>query len=312
MEADRICHLTNLLDDLFYRSSIRDMRRFYFDRTRPVDNWFLFSDYYLEGGRPNNVITFTAMPATANLLELQKIVEAAAPTDIKHTRAVADSFIELINSLPIVNVIFLFDRGRFLIWNSGDEVGYFLLEYLETLRAYVSYWRTTTPQLAARLDRLARNLKCMETLLRHRKKIRLLAAMFLISLLGGFVGSLLCREADLRSLTWMSDRDSTTEICDNLIRDLFQITLIDITKRNIEFRFTTSKSGSEEWYEGMTRIPDYLTGAISGFDFTSNTVEVDKARKMLGLHFKGNIENTFLYRFKTTEDEFKLQRVLIL
>ncbi len=135
--------------------------------------------------------------------------------------------------------------------------------------------------------------------------------MFLISLLGEFIGGLIFRETDLSSLTWLSDRDSTNEICNNLIRDLFQITLIDITKKNIQFSFTRSNSDSQEWYEGMTRIPDYLTGTISSYDFNRNAYEGIKFGKMLGAHFRNNFENTFLYRFIVDDEHIRLQRMVI-
>lgn len=87
----------------------------------------------------------------------------------------------------------------------------------------------------------------------------------------------------------MSDRDSTNEICNNLIRDLFQINLIDITKKNIDFSFTSSNSNSDEWYEDLVRIPDYLSGTIASFDFNRMTSTQDKFVKMLQLHFAFNI-----------------------
>jgi hypothetical protein len=135
--------------------------------------------------------------------------------------------------------------------------------------------------------------------------------MFLISLLGGYVGSLLCRETNLSSLVWFADRDSTNEICHNLIRDLFQITLIDVTKKNIQFSFTTANSNSDEWYSEMTRIPDYLTGAVSSFDFNQNSVIDEKSAQMLGFHFRFNIRNTFLYKFKIGDEGMRIQRMLI-
>ena len=135
--------------------------------------------------------------------------------------------------------------------------------------------------------------------------------MFLISLLGGYVASIISRETDLSSLVWFSDRDSTNEIGNNLIRDLFQITLIDRTKKNINFSFTASNSNSDEWYEEITRIPDYITGAVSGFNFNENRAIDQKTAQMLRLQFSKNSKNTFLYRFKLDKDRIRLQRMLI-
>jgi hypothetical protein len=135
--------------------------------------------------------------------------------------------------------------------------------------------------------------------------------MFLVALLGGYVASIICRETDLSTLAWLSDRDSTNEIGNNFIRDLFQITLLDVIKKNIIFGFTTSNSGSEEWYKEITRIPDYLTGAAAGFDFNGRQPVDHKTTQMLGLHFSNNRKNTFLFRFNTDGERMRLQRMLI-
>ena len=50
-------------------------------------------------------------------------------------------------------------------------------------------------------------------------------------------------------------------------RDIFQVTLIDVAKRNVSFSFTSANSGSDEWYTDLIRIPDVVAGSIAGFDF---------------------------------------------
>jgi len=311
ISPDRISPITSLLDEVLYKSSIKDMRSFYFSNTRKVESWLLFSDYYLDNKKPNNVISFTALPYVVDLMELQKAIKQVAPKDIKHTRNINPHFVELINSLPIINIQFIFEQKRYFIWDSGDDVRLSMLEYIQILAIYVDYWRSSEPGRSARLNKISKNLRCLENLLKSGKKLKLIAAMFLISLLGGYVGSLLCRETSLSSLVWFADRDSTNEICHNLIRDLFEITLIDITKKNIQFSFTTANSNSDEWYSEMTRIPDYLTGAVSSFDFNQNLVADEKSAQMLGFHFQFNIRNTFLYKFKFDDEGMRIQRMLV-
>lgn len=312
MEIPRISPLTDLLDDVFYKSSIEDMRKFSFSQNKMEKSWLLFSDYYFEDKKPNKVITFTAMPAFSDLMELQSLIKSIAPKDIKHTRTINEDFIlGIINSPQILNIVFTFEQKNFFIWDSNEEFKQSMFEYLEILKAYVSYWNETEPERKKRLVQISKNIKCLEDLLRRGKKRRLIPAMFLVSLLGGYVGSLLCRETNLSSLVWMSDRDRTNEICNNLIRDLFQITLIDITKKNIQGGFTSSNSSSDKWYKEMNRIPDYLTGAIASFDFDTKSISHVKFSKMLQLHFSYNIVNTFLYRFKTDDERIRLQRWIL-
>lgn len=312
MDIDgRMSPLTVLLDEVFYKSTIEDMRKFYFFATKDEQTWILLSDYYFGEEKPNKVITFSAMPSCPYLFELQNAIKAVAPRDIKHTRSINIDFVSLINLLPLINIVFIFDNNKYFIWDTISEAKEAILDHIEVLRAYIEYWRTTEPATISRLNRITKNLRSLECLLERGKKLRIILAMFLISLLGGYVGSLISRETDLSSLIWFSDRDSTNEIGNNLIRDLFQITLIDIIKRNINFSFTTANSNSDEWYEGITRIPDYITGGVSGFDFNDNRAIDQKTAQMLGLHFSDNIRNTFLYRFKLDSERIRLQRMLI-
>ena len=310
---DRISPITQLLDEVFYKSSIEDMRKIYFSHTKNENDWLLFSDYYLEHEKPNDTITFTAIPHILNILEIKKIIKSIAPKDIKHTRNVNHNFIELINSLPILNVVFLFEPRKYYIWDSKNELISSLNDYIEIINEYIKYWNKSEPEKRDNLKRLSKSINCFTRLLVEEKKLKLLARLYLISLLGGYFGSFICRETNLSSLTWFSDRDSTNEICHNLIRHLFQINLIDITKKNIQFAFTRSNSDSDEWYSELVRIPDYLTGTISNFDF-SNKSGYSKATfyKMLKHHFSYNIVNTFLFRFKIDDEGLRIQRMLVI
>ena len=308
---DRISPLSVLLDEVFYKSSIQDMRRFYFSATKGEHDWFLLSDYYFGDDKPNKVITFTALPSCPYIFDLKSAIKAVAPKDIKHTRNVNKDFVALMNLLPLINFVFIFDNKKHFIWDTVEEAKKAIGEHIEVLRAYVDYWGTTEPERAPRLNRITKNLNVLQSLLKGGKKLRILSAMFLISQLGGYVSSVISRETDLTSLIWFSDRDSTNEIGSNLIRDLFQISLIDVTKKNISFSFTSANSSSDEWYEELTRIPDYITGAVSGFNFDENRAIDQKAAQLLGLHFRGNINNTFLYRFKVEDERIKLQRMVI-
>lgn len=273
--------------------------------------WFLFSDYYFGDEKPNKVITFTAMPSCPYILELKSAIKAVAPKDIKNTRSINTDFVSLINLLPLINIVFIFENKKHFIWDTIAEAKEAILDYIKVLHAYIDYWRTTESATVPRLNKITKNLGLLENLLNRGKKLRIISAMFLISQLGGYVGSVICRETDLSSLIWLSDRDSTNEIGNNLIRDLFQISLIDITKKNINFSFTTANSKSDEWYKEITRIPDYITGAVSGFNFGENRAIDQKTAQMLELHFSNNTKNTFLYKFKLDNERIRLQRMLI-
>src|ERR1035437_56099 len=298
MEIDRISPITVMLDEVFYKSSIHDMRSAYFGHLTHVKSWLLLSDYSLEGKKTNNVITFTALPMTADLQELQVLIKRLQPMDIKHSQTIAPGFIDLLHQLPLLTVSFVFDPSKYLAWNKSSEFQEYMVEYCEMLTAYIAFWRQGTPD-QERLDRLSKNVRYAQELLRQKKKVRVLCEAFLVSLLGGYVGSLLCRETALTQLCWLSDRDRTNEIGANLVRDLFQITLIDIAKKNISFSFTSANSGSDEWYAELTRIPDILAGTLAGFDFNNSRLHTAKpaAHPVIASYLCNNRSNCFIYRF---------------
>ncbi|NUO10406.1 MAG: hypothetical protein HUU08_17405 [Candidatus Brocadia sp.] len=205
---DRISPLTVLLDEIFYKSAIQDMRKFYFFATKREQTWLLLSDYYFGDEKPNKVITFTAIPSCPYLPELQNTIKAVAPKDIKNTRSINTDFVTLINMLPLINFVFIFENNKHFIWDTVAKAKETVLDHIEILRAYIDYWQTNEPATIPRLNHIAKNLRQLESLLVSGKKLRIISAMFLISLLGGYVGSLIGRETDLSSLTWFSDRDS--------------------------------------------------------------------------------------------------------
>jgi hypothetical protein len=308
---DLISSLTVLLDDVFYKRTIQEMRQSYFFATKREQKWMLLSDYYFGDEKPNKIITFSAMPACPYLPELQNTIKVYAPKDIKNTRTINADFIKVLNLLPLIHIVFIFENDKYFIWDTLEEAEVMVREHIWKLHSYIAYWRDNEPARITRLEHITKNLHALEMLLDKGKKLRIISAMFLIALLGGYVSSVLAREADLSSLIWFSDRDSTNEIGKNLIRDLFQITAIDILKKNVDFSFTTANSNSNEWYEEITRIPDYITGAVAGLDFNGKIQPDQKAAQMLKLHFSSNTHRTFLFRFKTDAEQIKLHRLLL-
>jgi hypothetical protein len=310
---DRISPLTSLLDEVIYRNSIDDMRQAYFkDLIRLSDSWIILSDYYFGDDKANKVITFTSMPYLGGLPQLQSIVRALAPRDIKHTRSIDGRFIEFLRQLPSLNISFIFQQDKYFAWTSSGEFRAYMAEFCETLSGYVAFWRRNTMN-HSRLDALSRNILHAQNLLRQKKKLRILSEAFVIALLGGYVSSILCRETALTKLCWLSDRDRTNELGGNFVRDLFQITLIDIVKRNISFSFTTANSNSEEWYEDLIRIPDFITGAIASFDFDNSGKHTAKPAglSLIGAYLANNKSDCFNYRFHINDDGLKVQRMMI-
>jgi len=309
---DRISPLTSLLDEVIYQSSIHDMRQAYFQDVKLSDSWIILSDYYFGDDKANKVITFTSLPYLGGLPQLQSIVRALAPRDIKHTRSIDGRFIEFLRQLPWLNISFIFEQDKYFAWTSSGEFQDYMAEFCETLSAYVAFWRRNTMN-HSRLDALSRNILYAQDLLRQKKKIRILSEAFVISLLGGYVSSILCRETALTRLCWLSDRDRTNELGGNFIRDLFQVTLIDIVKRNISFSFTTANSNSEEWYEDLIRIPDFITGAIASFDFDNIGKHTTKPAglSLIGAYLANNKSDCFNYRFHINDDGLKIQRMMI-
>ena len=155
--------------DLSY--SIDDMRRAYFEDVRLSDSWIILSAYYFGDDKANKVITFTSLPYLGGLPQLQSIVRALAPGDIKHTRSIDGRFIEFLRQLPSLNISFIFQQDKYFAWTSSDEFQGHMAEFCETLSAYVAFWQRNTMS-HSRLDALSRNILHAQDLLRQKKKIR--------------------------------------------------------------------------------------------------------------------------------------------
>ncbi len=313
-KTDRIVPFSIILDEVFYKSSIEDMRRQYFQFNFQNAAWLLLSDYYFGKEKQNRVITFTALPYLGSLHELQNLIKEVAPKDIKHTRNVSHEFIDLLHQIPSLNISFTFNKTlKYLIWKNQDDFLNDMMIYTYVLEAYQRHWLENEPVNENRLQTLSKNIRIIRECVQHKRKVSVLCEAFCISFLGGYVGSLLSRETQLKSLIWMSDRDRSNELGENLVRDLFQINLINITKHNVDFMFTRANSNSDEWYKELIRIPDYLTGTLSNFDLKGTNHELGKetVRKMLGLYFSENRRSSFIYNFLVTEEGLKVERYLI-
>ena len=311
--GDRISLITYALDEVFYQSSIQDLRKYYFNDKKDITKWIILSDYYFDDSASNKVITFSMLPNYMDVMELQSQIQQVAPDDIKHVRTVNKKFIELLNSIPVVSFCFIFAQNKYWIWDSKDEMKEWVLGDFDRMKQQIEYWRQTVPtERLDRINRLYKSVSCFERLIKEEKKMKLISPLYFVGLLGGYIGSLLYKESALTTLVWLSDRDSVNEICSNLVRELFQITLINITKQNIQFAFTRANSDSDEWYKELTRIPDYLTGTVSNFNFSGSTITKDKFSQMTQFHLRGNTQNTFLYRFVTDTERIRIKRMLIM
>jgi len=309
---DRISPITIRLDEVVYKSSIQDMRAGYLRDFCAADRWILLSDYYFGDDKVNQVITFTALPLVGDVRDLQALVRKYAPTDIKHARVIQPGFISLLRDLPVLTFSFLFPLNKYLAWPNGIAFQQHMASYCDLLSEYVRFWQER-PTSATALTRMSRNIAYIRAQIKQNKKVRILCQAFMIAILGGYFGGTLCRETALTRLCWMSDRDKTNELGNNLVRDLLQVTLIDIAKKNVDLSFTTANSNSEEWYADLTRIPDILTGAIAGFDFSDNRRHTLKpaAQTVVSDYLYGNRRNCFLYRFVVDDEGMRIQRVLI-
>ena len=166
---DRISPITNLLDEVFYQSSIRDMRAAYFPGREHFRQWLILSDYCLADDRINKVITFAALPMAGDVLELQRAIREFAPQDLKHSRTMDRRFVELLHYLPVLNISFVFDQNKYFAWNDGKEFQEHMADYCEIMIKCIEFWRDTTPN-QTRLDLLAKNVRCAKNCCGTEKK----------------------------------------------------------------------------------------------------------------------------------------------
>lgn len=245
----------------------------------PSFDWMITADFVIDGaGRPNDVFAYTVYPLSDPERTINE-AQAALPRDYKHSRrGLDDRGLRYLASRKIFTFVFVPERGRRLI--ADVEEARKGIDYsIEMLRSARDAERLE-PQIAQwKALRQRANANSFD--------FRLLENMMLSSNFAGAVATLLAGEGRADRVMWVPDRDDMTTAYGEILWQLFSENAWAFSLRRrlppVRIMYGTedkSHPGGTPWFDPVIRVPDFIAGVISGWDFatarTITTVERDK------------------------------------
>jgi hypothetical protein len=246
-----------------------------------TDRWLLFSDYVLNHpGRPNDAFVFTVAPAGDYLTPVIQQAQANAKRDFKDVKEISEPMMALLCDPRFFTVCFLVDPSRVVTRNVATIRGMF---------------DRSIERLYAKPDRELRE-RDIKTLKAVRVKaaspgfnVRLFDNIVLAAAFAGFLTYLICATRRATRVGWFSDRDSIITSHRAFAHYLYAGNVIAFSERHLKGWTGPQlgvngpvEEGGSLWCDPLLRIPDYLAGMVSAWNFEQGSIpDVRKYRQVL-------------------------------
>jgi len=278
-----------VIEQTINKSTIDDFRKYISSLTGHT-KWMICSDYCIDDkSKPNDTATFTVLPYYSDILDIQQNIAKHAPTDIKNTRSVTDEFINYQKSGLIFHFSVIFERkpNHVLGHYTKDFMRLALINTIEMLNKLV----VNTPPNKEYFEKVI--VKANNLLQKMDKKsfnVKLLKQMLIINLLASYIAYIISRETKVTNIAWFSDRDAILDSYQNIVVDLFGMNhhglcerdKIDDSKIGIFVGKPDNKENENKmWYDELIRLPDFITGTLSDYNFVENLVSKSKFNSMI-------------------------------
>lgn len=266
----------------FDASAIKDFRRF-LQKNPGATKWIIAADYCLhDAQRPNNAYAFSILPYDAELDQLRDEIKLHLPRDLKKAKELSEEGQKFLKQDRRYHIGFVLKGNPWFFYSPDGTAP------LELAR------RTIDAELES-----AKNMGRGDDLIRRLKKLkqesqansfnhRLLADMYILIYLFTFVTVLLARERQIEGVGWFSDRDKMTEWSDGIVWHLATLALRGIAeKRNVPLPQSSpvigvpdqAKQEGAMWFDELIRLPDYIAGILSAWDFEQNFLPPTRQEK---------------------------------
>lgn len=149
----------------------------------------------------------------------------------------------------------------------------------------------------------------MDEELRVNKKGPLFWKLTMVTLFAAYLIATLADEVPLKLVGWFSDRDAINDLCDHISADLIPVNATSMAA-NEEFHFVSgeAKSSSSAWFDEVVRVSDYVTGALSDFNFATQSSSAQKFHDVLRFYASGNNKTLLAYRYSFAGSEYTCSR----
>jgi hypothetical protein len=236
----------------------------------PTNNWLIFSDYVLHHpGRPNDVFSFTVVPAGQYLAPLTREVSAIAKRDFKDTKIVHESMIGLLRDPHLFSFCFIVEPTRVLTRN------------VDAIRGMID---RSLARLNSKPDRHLRHKDIAKLTALRRKaaaggfNIRLFDNITLAAAMAAYLTYLICSNRRGFRIGWFSDRDSITSSYEAIAYHFYASNVAIFCERHLDgwpgpaLGVNAPVKAGRLWCDAFLRIPDHLAGVVSAWDVEQNTL----------------------------------------
>lgn len=280
--------ILKVIEDTINKSSIKDFKS-YLEGLKGQSKWLICSDYCIEdNNKANDIATFSVLPYYDYFHDIQNSILKKAPTDIKKTKIIRDSFVEYHRSGYIFHFSFIFGRKREHVLKESTKEDFVpaIKQTIDMLEA----WEKNTPSQENYYQTSINKLKSLiQKMKANNFNLKLLKKILVVNLLASYIAYLLCREKNIEIVGWFSDRDDITIAYQGIALDLFHMNHHGLCERdsiedsNTKLVIAMPSSASDEklWFDELNKLPDYISGTLADYDFKKNYVSKDKFSKML-------------------------------
>jgi hypothetical protein len=271
----------NWFHTTFKQSSLDDFRNFLNPyKQMQVTKWLIFSDYCLKDrNKLYDAITFTIVPYIDNIQDLKFILGEIAPKDLKKTIDIDDRFCDFIKSGYCFNISIVFEKNSKKLLPLTQEN---CMDQIDILISQYNLWTSTTPSNKEYYEKVIKKLKQLKQKAESKSfNLTLFRNIGFIQMIVAYLMTTITRECGykIENIGWFSDRDSVVEWIDGFIYDILQAnyhgmcSLEGIKEYEAQAIAVSgdNKGKKHLWYDEINRIPDYLTGALAGRNFISET-----------------------------------------
>jgi hypothetical protein len=328
------------LFETFDQSGRNDFRLF-LKENPGIRKWSIAADFCLhDKDRPNNVFAFSIFPHYPHYTNFDIITEeirAAIPKDWKKTKNISAETITFLKDKRRFHIAFVLPKPPAVF---GDDHG---INSIEMARRSLEI---TVDEMIAKghsdksLSRL-RRLK-QETLAKNFN-VKLLSDLYFLNDLFCFVTLLLARDRPLEVVSWMPDRDKMTTWCEGVLFDIGAEHLHGLAERfklNVPAKgpFVCIPTPAEElaelvaaaaevadgtgvdtvpdkeksamWFDDLIRLPDYVAGVFSAWNFETNEFPDEKEKyRIMVRDFAAFAENIMVFKIRY-DDSFQASRLV--
>ncbi len=293
---------------IFDQSARSDLQRFIAAQSG-ITKWMIAADFCLhDPSRPNNTFVFSFIPYDDYFDALVREIRDSIRKDLKNTRDVRPSTVQFLREGRRFHIAFVLSSPP-TVFSNGPDGGTPLQVARESIAIDVEMLGREAPPW---LKKLREESKA------NGFNTELLADLYLLAYLFGFVSLVLARETTVQRLGWFADRDRMTTFCDGVLWHIAASSLHGLSEHfkvplpadSPTIATPTPDTPAKEamWYDELVRIPDYIAGILAAWDFEANLIPDKEKYGVLARQVIADASNMAVLQLRYEAEGFRASR----